>query len=585
MTSRFGIRIRQLTALSAAASLATLVVTGPPSARAAGQTASSGEQTARKGRSESGIRARGFVRDNGGFLTIDAPRATTFTVVMGNDNRGRTAGAYVDRRGKLRGFKIEKGEFTTIDVPGAAATFASQINDAGQIVGAYSSEPDTPLLQAEHGFLLDENGFTTIDVPGAVQTRVFGINNAGLIVGEYLDSADTYHGFLLDNGTFTTIDAPAPATDTTLTGINDSGRIVGTAYTGVGTGIAHGFVWDSGTFTTIDVPGFAQTRPWGIDNRGRIAGYANDLDGATHGFVFENGTFTAVDAPDAQLTTRVFDINDAGQLVGAYDLVSHGYLQEGNGRFTTIDVPGPVLETTPFGINNRGAIVGSFVDARETVHGFLRDRKGDYTTLDFPGALSSGANGINDAGQIVGFYSVTSRGRPTEFNAFLLENGVFTNIDPPGAGRAQAFHINNRGQIVGEYHDASGSIHGFLRDGDGAYATIDIPGALFTTALFVSDRGQILGLYADPAGAPLGFVRDEQGAFTAFELRPVSIPTAPRLPRNITFASSSFDAKGLHHGFLLARGRFAPLSGPTTAFGESAPTSINSRGQVVGSYE
>jgi len=36
-------------------------------------------------------------------------------------------------------------------------------------------------------------------------------------------------------------------------------------------------------------------------------------------------------------------------------------------------------------------------------HGFLLDQ-GSYTTLDVPGAFWSSAEGINDAGQIVGVY-------------------------------------------------------------------------------------------------------------------------------------------------------------------------------------
>jgi probable HAF family extracellular repeat protein len=583
----------RMTAITAAVVLAALGVVGSVPVWAAEKAAKSkavdsapDQSTAsHKNKNDVGIRGHGFVADHGVFTTIDAPGAGAFTVVFGIDENGRTVGGYVDDQGRLHGFLKDKEAFTVIDFSGAAATFVSQINDRGQMVGAYSRIPNTPLLQAEYGFLLDNGDFTTIDVPGAVQTRLFGINNQGQIVGEYLDTQDMYHGFLLDNGVFTTIDAPAPAIGTTATSIDDSGRIVGTAFPGPTTVEVHGFIWSNGEFTMIDVPGFERTQATGINNLGQVVGYANNLDGPAHGFVLDNGAFTIVDAPDAQLTTRVFDINDAGQLAGAYDFVTHGYFQDRKGRFSTIDVPGPVVRTVPFNINNREEIVGYYIDAGETQHGFFRDRRGAFTAVEFPGALGTSANSINDAGQIVGSYStVTNRGHASEANAFLLENGTFTNIDPPGATRAQAFGINNRGEIVGEVRDAAGNFHGFLRDNNGNFTMIDVPGALATVAQIVTDRGQILGAYVDAAGVFHGFLLDEEGVFTTIETPEVSLPSGPSLPQHLTVAGFNGDAKGLHHGFLLDGGRFTRLSGPT-AFGESVPAFINARGQIVGFYE
>ena len=95
----------------------------------------------RKGGRDVGLRGHGFVADNGVFTTIDAPGAGLYTVAFGIDDRGRTVGGYVDDRGRLHGFLKDKEAFTVIDFPGAAATFASRINAQGQIVGAYSDEP------------------------------------------------------------------------------------------------------------------------------------------------------------------------------------------------------------------------------------------------------------------------------------------------------------------------------------------------------------------------------------------------------------------------------------------------------------
>jgi probable HAF family extracellular repeat protein len=74
------------------------------------------------------------------------------------------------------------------------------------------------------------------------------------------------------------------------------------------------------------------------------------------------------------------------------------------GSFTTIDVPGSNSHTIASGINDSGQIVGYFFDTRGVEHGFV-DTSGSFTTIDVPGAQSTTAYGINDSGQIVGSFS------------------------------------------------------------------------------------------------------------------------------------------------------------------------------------
>lgn len=96
------------------------------------------------------------------------------------------------------------------------------------------------------------------------------------------------------------------------------------------------------------------------------------------------------------------DINNRGQIVGAYFTNSnHGFLLE-RGVCTTIDPPGANI-TQPNGINNRGQVVGAYADAGGTIHGFRRDGR-TFTTLDAPGASpNTVAYEIDDQGRIVGF--------------------------------------------------------------------------------------------------------------------------------------------------------------------------------------
>ena len=96
--------------------------------------------------------------------------------------------------GFLRTFKGGKLNFTTRDVSGAKATYASGINNKGQIVG-WGEYGDYSGIN--HGFLRDTDGsYSTIDFPGITSyTKVCGINDNGQIVGEYWDGSKM-HGFV-----------------------------------------------------------------------------------------------------------------------------------------------------------------------------------------------------------------------------------------------------------------------------------------------------------------------------------------------------------------------------------------------------
>jgi len=68
------------------------------------------------------------------------------------------------------------------------------------------------------------------------------------------------------------------------------------------------------------------------------------------------------------------------------------------------------------------------------------------------------ANGINDAGQIVGYYITGGHA-----HGFLLSGGTYITLDDPlGAQGTILEGINDMGQIVGTYIDSGFNRHGFL---------------------------------------------------------------------------------------------------------------------------
>ena len=247
--------------------------------------------------------------------------------------------------------------------------------------------------------------FTRIVVPGSSATFARGINDAGDIVGQF-STGGVIHGFKLANGIYTAIDYPG-ARFTVATAINNAGQIVGLF--GFSDGDQHGFRRDpNGTYVVVDVPGVGFTEPRGITSDGRIAGwFARDPADPTdlgHGFLLSGGSFTTLNAPDA-LNTFIYGINDAGTMVGGDQFESgviHGLLVAA-GAFSTFDPPGAAA-TFPYGISGAGQIAGMFRDAGVKNHGFVRDTNGRFKTVDPPGSVGTEIHGINRGGKIVGWY-------------------------------------------------------------------------------------------------------------------------------------------------------------------------------------
>ena len=84
-----------------------------------------------------------------------------------------------------------------------------------------------------------------------------------------------------------------------------------------------------------------------------------------------------------------------------------------------------------------------------------------FVTLDNPAGNNTDARGINDAGQIVGFYADPSGNQ----HGFLYSGGSFINVDDPLAGSTGTTilkGINDAGQIVGSYSDGNNHNHSFV---------------------------------------------------------------------------------------------------------------------------
>lgn len=264
-----------------------------------------------------------------GVLTpLEDVAGAASTAYFGANNGGELVGLYSDAGAGVPPFhgfvRDKRGRFTRFDPPGASLTFPFSVNDRGQVVGSY-----VDAAGAGHGFLRDRDGdFTTIDPPGALVTQPHGINNRGQIVGFYADARGAIHGFLRTDHSYKTIDVPGTTRSGALD-INDRGEIVG-GYSDA-QGRSHGYRLRRGVFATIDppgavdvrcpgprgcgppgIPGFAATAPFGINNRGQIAGQYADAQGL-HAYLLDDGTYQTIDPPGG--STIAANINDRGEIV------------------------------------------------------------------------------------------------------------------------------------------------------------------------------------------------------------------------------------------------------------------------------
>jgi probable HAF family extracellular repeat protein len=215
-------------------------------------------------------------------------------------------------------------------------------------------------------------------------------------------------------------------------------------------------------------------------------------------------TFSLFDFPQSP-NTAASGINNKLEMVGAYGPTvplfegGNGFLlQVGEKKgvisesYQTVNVPGGTGQFAN-GINDAGQIVGEYTDASGVFRSYLWN-KGTFTPVGYPGAFGTNASAINRSEVIVGGWWLSD----LFTHGFELSGGVYTSFDFPGASQTFAYGISNSGDIVGYYDDAEDVTHGFVLSG-GTYTSIDPPGSVETYAVGINDAGDIVGAYCTTA--------------------------------------------------------------------------------------
>jgi probable HAF family extracellular repeat protein len=243
----------------------------------------------------------------------------------------------------------------------------------------------------------------------------------------------------------------------------------------------HGFVYSNGSYTTLNNPlNPNDTVLRGINNAGQIVGTYGANGSDNNGFLYSNGIFTSLHNPLSTSITSALGINNVGQITGGFNISGTGFgFIYTNGSYTTLSAPGAFCigcGTFANGINSAGQVVGFALPFFSPLYGFLY-QNGNYTTLSDP-PFTVTPYGINDAGLIVGqlLSNTSSQNSP----GFLYDNGTYTLLNDPLSisGITRAYGINNFGQIVGNYDPGGGGGGGGVPGVPGPIAGAGLPGLI-----------------------------------------------------------------------------------------------------------
>ncbi len=257
-----------------------------------------------------------------------------------------------------------------------------------------------------------------------------------------------------------------------LLGINNHGLISG--YFGSGA-IGHknkGYLlkppYRQADYVVENFPGSAQTQVTGLNGPGTTVGFFSHTDKASNanfGFYKLDGHYTEVNFPTTDNSKPPFNqllgVNNSNIAVGVYNDSAnnaHGYLYNIATRtFKRVKIGGAV-SLTATGINNRGDVTGFFNDATGPVMSFLLTHTGHLYTF-ISGGNETQAFGVNDSDEVVGAITVGS----STFGFTWTPTGGFHQVnDPKGTGSTVVNGVNDAGDLVGFYTDSKGNTDGML---------------------------------------------------------------------------------------------------------------------------
>jgi len=299
---------------------------------------------------------------------------------------------------------------TEIDTLGGLESYATAINDSGQVVGgAKIASGVTKAFRRTDGLMANLGS-----LPGLAYSSANAINEHGDVVGVAAAASNlwgsTAKPWIVRGTTWTNLDPFDMGVYATATGISDAGVVVGTN-SFVGAGTLDSFRWTTGLPSALPRLAGDTCRisyGTGLNNFGEAVGFTAQVGdcGSNQAVRYVNNQALALPGLGGDNTTAEA-ISDLGDIVGTAELSTgqnRAMLWRRNGEVTNLGT----LAGSSFAlnVNNEGNVVGYYIDTRSQQRAFV-SLHGNF--FDLNGLITQGtgwrlliATDINNHGQIVG---------------------------------------------------------------------------------------------------------------------------------------------------------------------------------------
>lgn len=247
-----------------------------------------------------GTQTRAFLLQNGVMQDLGTLGGTDAVAVLVNE-RGQVVGeSYVDSNPSaycgqnLQSFNTtgaflwENGVMTNLGSFGGTCTYASNLNNRGEIVGLSTTTGD----QFQHAFLWKDGSFSELpNANGGNNSAGLALNEGGAVAGwASLPGNSLLHAALWESGEMTDLGTVDGDLCSNGYSINTSRQVVGVSVPTCDFNTTRAFLWENGSIADLNtlIPAGSSlylTTPDTINDRGEIAGVGLDANGYQHAFL------------------------------------------------------------------------------------------------------------------------------------------------------------------------------------------------------------------------------------------------------------------------------------------------------------
>jgi hypothetical protein len=272
--------------------------------------------------------------------------------------------------------------------------------------------------------------------------------------------------------------------------------------------------------------------------------------------------------------------------------------QSGNYQVLTLNDNRDRTFNQLLGINDEGQIAGYFGsgNAGHPNNGYAISApyaQVDFGGENFPGSAQTQITGLNDAGISVGFFSTQNGATPADDNTFGFwrEDGRYHEVNYPTKNNSkppvnQLLGINDTGTAVGFYTDSAGNAHGYVYNiGTRRFKLVTVPGATSLTATAINNKGTVAGFFTNKKGATDAFVKLHSGRISTIAVPGASMTQAFGLNDSGEVVGAYATGTGnnaVSHGFTWLNGKFVTVNFPKAS--ATTINGVNDEGDIVGFY-